>query len=147
MKLVDNNEIYNKDFNTKDVGKNIVRFGEYPFSIEITYQRIGFDLLVTIAGGTKHHIGAVAIAEYHPSMSDSTKPSASTSVVVITPHKEGEIVYEVANQLAREFRTNVIITGGIHVDNASSEDIQLLVDNMYKAIEIVKSRLHCTKNT
>lgn len=121
-----------------------VTFGEQPYMITIRAQYVGEDLLVSISGGTHPHIGAVALAHYHPSMKDGISPSASTSLIVITPHKEGELAMKVAEQLAKDSKTNVIVTAGIHIDNATNQDIQLLLNNTQKATEVLKAHLYCT---
>ncbi|OEH86691.1 hypothetical protein BHU72_10345 [Desulfuribacillus stibiiarsenatis] len=119
--------------------------GEKPYCIEILGQNIGEDLYVCIAGGTKPHIGAVCLSQYHPSMKDPNKPSASTSLLVIVPHKEGEIITKIGDDLARVLQKNIVITGGIHIDQASEQDIHILLGNLDQALTELKAQFYCTK--
>lgn len=112
--------------------------GQYKILLQAHF--IGADLLVSISGGTKPHIGAVSISQYHPSLLDQMRPSATTSLLAIAPHKEGEILYKIGGELARLYKTNVIVTGGIHIDHASPQDIQTLVNNIDQAVIKLK---HC----
>lgn len=59
--------------------------GSYDLSANI--QEIGNDLLVSVRGGEKPHIGAVAISEPRASLKDPTMTSASTSVFCCLGHK------------------------------------------------------------
>jgi hypothetical protein len=118
-----------------------ISFGEIPYRIDMLAKKVGDDILVNIIGGTKPHIGAVALAQYHPSMRDVTASSASTSLMVIPPHKEGEVAMRVSDELARACKTNVITTVGVHIDDASTSEIEQLIDNMWEALCQLKSQL------
>lgn len=79
----------------------------------------GEDLCVTIAGGDLPHIGAVALAQVRPSLADADKRSATVSVLTLLGHKEDEIAKHVAHQLAVAANANVVVSCGIHIDDAS----------------------------
>ncbi|OPA75794.1 hypothetical protein BVG16_20935 [Paenibacillus selenitireducens] len=79
----------------------------------------GEDLCVTIAGGEKPHIGAVALAQVRPSLADPSQFSASVSVLTLLGHKEDEIAKHVAHKLAVATRGNVVVSCGVHIDDAT----------------------------
>lgn len=83
----------------------------------------GEDLCVTIAGGEKPHIGAVALAQVRPSLSDPNQFSASVSVLTLLGHKEDEIAKHVAHKLAVAIRGNVVVSCGIHIDHATADQL------------------------
>ncbi|WP_018754619.1 hypothetical protein [Paenibacillus terrigena] len=93
---------------------------------EITFSVVaqGEDLCVTIAGGTKPHIGAVALAQVRPSLADSSRLSASVSVLTLLGHKEDEIAKYVAQQIAVARGANVVVSCGVHIDHASLDQLQ-----------------------
>jgi hypothetical protein len=47
--------------------------------------------------------------------------------VTVPGHKEDQLVRETALTLARALRTTVTVSVGIHIDDASADDIALLV--------------------
>ena len=79
----------------------------------------GADLVVVIGGGERYHVGAVAIAVPRASLCSPEKISASASVICLTGHKEDLLAREGALRLAAKLNRNVILTVGIHVDNAT----------------------------
>lgn len=92
-------------------------------------------LIVSILGGEKPHVGAVAISIPRPSLKYPEKISSSTSIFTLIGHKEDELVKPVAELLVKELKRTTIVIAGIHVKNASEGDIKKLVDNSMKSIE------------
>lgn len=84
----------------------------------------GADLVVVIGGGERYHVGAVAIAVPRASLRNHEKISASASVICLTGHKEDLLAREGALRLASKLNRNVILTIGIHVENATADDLQ-----------------------
>jgi len=60
---------------------------------------IGRDILVSIYGGSKPHIGAVALSIPRKSLKDKDRTSSSTSVFTVTGHKDDEIAKAVAEKI------------------------------------------------
>ncbi len=96
---------------------------------------------VTLVGGTLPHIGAVAIAVPRPSLADPAMPSATTSVYTVVGHKDDEIARPAAHLLARELGCLAVVTAGVHLDNATQQDVELLVANARRASERLAHRL------
>ncbi len=95
------------------------------FLIRSLVQEVGEDLLVSIWGGTRPHIGAVGIAVARPSLADKDRFSATSSNFTFTGHKEDILVKEVSEVIASTLRKNVVVTAGIHFDGLNAK--QLLV--------------------
>lgn len=96
--------------------------------ILITLQAIpiGEDYTIIIAGGECPHIGACALAQPRPSIENPEQWSASTSVICVLGHKEDLLAHHVAQTLASELKCIVSVNCGIHMDNASSAQIQTI---------------------
>ena len=86
------------------------------FRIEALVQEIGEDLLVSMWGGTRPHIGAVGIAVPRPSLANADRFSATSSNFTFTGHKEDRLVKEVSEVIAATLHKNVVVTAGIHWD-------------------------------
>jgi hypothetical protein len=106
--------------------------------------RCGNDLVVALQGGTRHHIGATAMAVPRPSLDDPSQISSSASVLCVVGHKEDELARRVALRLSAALACTVTVAAGLHVDNATGDDIGLLLDNCDLMIERLIERLRPT---
>jgi hypothetical protein len=93
------------------------------FLIEALVQEIGADLLVSIWGGTRPHIGAVAVAVPRPSLADPGGGSATSSNFTFAGHKEDRLVKEVSELIAARLHKNVVVTAGLHWDALKAKDL------------------------
>lgn len=89
---------------------------------------MGEDLILFLSGGEKPHIGAVAVAIPY-------KTTSSASLISIQEHKDGDLAKPLAERIAKQLKKKVILVVGIHIDNATKEDIQTLVDKSYKEVD------------
>jgi len=103
--------------------------GQAPYVVEAIVTLCGTDIAVNIGGGLIPHIGAVALATSRPSLKSDGNISATASVICISGHKEDMLARTAALHLASEFNTVVLVSVGLHVDNATSEDIKCLNKN------------------
>jgi hypothetical protein len=103
------------------------------FKIHGLVQEVGQDLLVSIWGGTRPHIGAVGIATPRPSLRDPKKWSATSSNFTFSGHKEDTIVKKISEKLSARLRRNVVVTAGIHWDEITSKEIRI-VQNLTQKI-------------
>ena len=74
---------------------------------------------VTLAGGDVSHIGAVAIVDEKGNLSTTTFES----------HKETGIAENWAKKLFNKYRKPVVVSAGIHYDNISKEQIDMVVES------------------
>ncbi len=103
-------------------------FTETLNSIEVTLQAItvGHDYTVIVSGGEQAHIGACAVAQPRPSLENPNNNSASTSVICVLGHKEDLLAHHIAQTLAARLNCVVCVNCGIHIDNASKQQIQTI---------------------
>lgn len=100
-----------------------VKSGDGPLSVSVQAQWVGPDFVVTIGGGTRHHVGAVAVAQPRPSLKGDGSVSATASVIALLGHKEDELARWAALSLSASLNTTVVVTAGLHVDGATPEEI------------------------
>jgi hypothetical protein len=113
------------------------------FRIEARVQPIGDDLLVSLWGGSRPHIGAVGMAVPRPSLANPKRWSATSSNYTFVGHKEDVLVKEAAEILAAALRKNVVVTAGIHYEVLKGRDlatIQRLVRKVIAEISRAGSR-------
>jgi len=84
---------------------------------------IGKDLQVTITGGDRPHIGAVALSCRHPALKDSNRDDVSTSVLAVAGHKEDLLARNAAQRIAAATGLTTAVCCGIHVEQISKAEI------------------------
>lgn len=85
--------------------------------VRMMAMNMGSDLCVMLMGGDKPHLGAVTVG----SGSESLKTFAFDT------HKENIITELFSSRLKREYTGNFAVCCGIHLNNISQEEIQLVI--------------------
>lgn len=96
----------------------------------------GDDLLVVL-GGEGPHLGAVSLAE--PRGDDGTVRCGTLGAL---GHREPDLTADLARRLASATGRRVVLTGGIHLDDATPEEIEGVLANARSAIEAVAGTLN-----
>src|SRR4030043_1222558 len=92
----------------------LVEISKGRFKIHGLVQEVGQDLLVSIWGGTRPHIGAIGIGVPRPSLKNPKKWSATSSNFTFLGNKEDIMVKRFSEKLASRLRRNVVVTMGFH---------------------------------
>ncbi len=95
-------------------------------TLEAVSVPMGNDLCLVITGGDRPHLGAVALAQARPSLQDSSKVSASTSVLTVLGHKEDILARTAAQCLAAGLNRTVVVCCGIHVDAILPDELHFV---------------------
>ncbi|MDO5675583.1 MAG: hypothetical protein Q4G66_11815 [bacterium] len=90
--------------------------------------RVGEDVCVVLSGGDRPHVGCATLSVARPSLADSSKGSATTSIFNVTGHKDGEAAQYMSQQLSTELQKTVVVCGGIHVAAIQPEEIQVVME-------------------
>lgn len=101
---------------------------------------VGEDLCVIISGGDSPHIGCVTLSVPRPSLSDLNKNSSTTSILNLLGHKDDEAAKYVSHKLSSRLNKNVVVTCGIHVDNITSEEIEITLGLLKELTDILIER-------
>ena len=94
-----------------------------PLQLWAAARRIGDDVVVAVGGGDRPHVGCVVLAQPHASTADPERPSSTSSVLVIPPHRDDAIARTVAEALSRGLGIAVVVTAGVHTDNLDARGI------------------------
>lgn len=105
--------------------------------IDVKAFLVGEDLCVIISGGDSPHIGCVTLSVPRPSLSDFNKNSSTTSVLNLLGHKDDEAAKYVSHKLSLRLNKNVVVTCGIHVDNITSEEIEITLGLLKELTDIL----------
>jgi hypothetical protein len=115
------------------------------FRIQGFVQEVGQDLLISIWGGTRSHIGAVGIAIPRPSLKNPKKWSATSSTFTFIGHKEDTLVKTISERLAARLKRNVVVTAGIHWDGITSNEIKAVQNLTQKLSDQIIKKLKTSK--
>jgi hypothetical protein len=113
--------------------------GKYPIHSLSVF--LGEDLLVCVWGGSKPHVGAIALALPRPSITDATTTSSTASVLTMLGHKEDGVVKSVAEKLSARLNKNVVVTAGIHWDHLDEAAIREIEENCALLAEMIGDRV------
>jgi hypothetical protein len=101
------------------------------YSVEAVLIRTDDGYLLYVGGGEKSHIGTIVICQPRPSKTDSGCISCTTSVINRLSHKDDSVIVPAAEAICKKTNSTVAAAGGLHLDDAASEDIKRLTDNMF----------------
>ena len=101
-----------------------VSAGEGRCRVRARAVRCGRDLSVQILGGTRPHIGAVALAVYEPK-----RRSATVSSLAVYAHRDDACAIPCAKALSSALGCTVCVAAGLHIDNARPEELRELQKN------------------
>ena len=115
--------------------------GKDKYKVKLVAIKSGEDLTVIISGGEKPHIGTIAVSIPRPSLKDSNKVSASTSVFTLTGHKEDELSKQIAESITKITKKVTVAIVGLHIEKATSKDIECLIQNTQKVVDKLRRKL------
>ena len=103
--------------------------GEAPYTLGAEVRLLGSDLLVILSGGTKPHIGSIAVALPRPSLANEKIVSSTSSVYNFVGHKDHVIAQRIAEKLSSRLDMHVVAVAGFHIDEISEEGIARVIEN------------------
>jgi hypothetical protein len=116
------------------------RSDEIPLTLTATF--LGQDLCVSLTGGDLRHIGAVALAQPYPSSKDPQRINASTSVITVCGHQEDRLACDLAEKITLHTLTRVSITCGIHLHEATNEQINQVIRISHRLVDELIAQLN-----
>lgn len=97
----------------------MITSGKGKFRVWIEEKRIGNDLLYILGGGEQTHIGGIVFCE----------PNIEPKVLRLEGHYDDIVLKPIAEKASKKYCKRVVVTGGIHIENASKNDIEKLIKN------------------
>ncbi|MDD6651476.1 MAG: hypothetical protein PUE49_04670 [Eggerthellales bacterium] len=107
-------------------------------SMQVSVTFMGDDCCIAIYGGDKPHVGCTVLAVPRPSLTGQGT-SATVSVLNATGHKDDFLATAVAKEVASRTNSTVTCCAGVHVDNATPQIIESIVQSASQIADIVIS--------
>ena len=126
---------------------------QHNFQLKATIIQLGNDILIIISG-MHDHIGSITLAQpytadLYPNIlagyfakSKFDRISASISTLTQYHHRDDQLLAEFARKLAQNLTKIVSVIGGIHIDNISKEEIEIVAKMLTEMQEEIIQKLH-----
>ena len=118
-----------------------INTNEDSYNLHACIKFIGDDLLVSIYGGEKPHIGAVSMGFPRPSNDNPELISSTASVFCFSGHKEDNIARDTAELLARTINSNVVVPAGMHWDEIDKDGIKKVIENSRILVNMIIEKI------
>jgi len=93
--------------------------GEGKYKVFLEKHKLDDDLIYILGGGEKSHIGGIIFCE----------PGKEPMVIKLEGHYDYMVLKPIAEEACKKYNKKVVAIGGVHVDNATKEEIEILVRN------------------
>ncbi len=97
----------------------MITSGEGKYKVFLEEKKLDDGIIYILGGGEKSHIGGVVICE----------PGKNPQVIRLEGHYDDIVLKPIAEAACQKYKKKVVAIGGVHVDNASKEEIDILVEN------------------
>lgn len=115
--------------------------GEKPVAVRGIMTFTDNGLVLQLYGGTHEHVGSVTVSRASATIRDPEKKRATSSVINIPPHMDELVARPASERLALLFDTAVVCVAGLHIDNATGEEIAAMVKNAETVVDRLASSL------
>jgi len=105
----------------------MITSGEGKYKVFLEEKKIGADLIYILGGGERPHIGGVVICE----------PGNKPEVIRLKGHFDDIVLKPIAEAACKKYKTKVVAIGGVHVDNATEKEIDILVKNCKELVKCI----------
>ena len=136
----------------QDLGFEEVLEHERNFLIKAKLYFLGKDLLVVISGPGEH-IGSMTLAQpyiapinpnikpEHTIKNSSERISSSINTLTQYKHRDDQILSEFARSLSKDLNLVVAVVGGLHLDNITKSDIEIISKMTVELKERIKVKV------
>lgn len=88
---------------------------------------VGSDKLFFLYGGDKPHIGGIAICS----------PGEKSKTISLQHHKDNIVLLPIAEKGCSKYKVTTVAVGGIHIDNATKNDIDIILKNCKELLSCI----------
>ena len=93
--------------------------GEGKYKVFLEKHQHDDDIIYIVGGGQKSHVGGMVFCE----------PGKKPMVIRLENHYDYVVLEPIAIAACKKYKKNVLAVGGIHIDDASKEEIEIIVNN------------------
>jgi hypothetical protein len=97
----------------------MITSGSGRYRVWLKEESIGDDKVYLLSGGDSAHIGGAVIA----------RPNEEPQIIRLGKHYDYLVLEPIAKEACKKYNTTVIALGGVHIDNATKDEIDIIVKN------------------
>lgn len=105
----------------------MITAGEGRYKVFLEKKELDDDIILILGGGEKSHIGGIIICE----------PGRESNVIKLEGHYDYQVLTPIAEETCKKYNKTVVAIGGIHIDNATKEEIKIIVNNCKELIKCI----------
>ena len=105
----------------------MITSGEGKYKVFLEEKKLDDGLIYILGGGEKSHIGGFVLCE----------PGKEPQVVRLEGHYDDIVLKPIAEAACKKYKTRIVAVGGVHVDNATKKEIDLLVKNCEELVKCI----------
>jgi hypothetical protein len=105
----------------------MITAGEGKYKVWLKLEMLSNERVYILGGGERPHIGSVVVKE----------PGKETRILKMEGHYDHKVLEPIARAACDMYNTKVVAIGGVHVENAKKEEIDLLVKNCKELSECI----------
>ena len=105
----------------------IAEVGEGRYKVWLEKKELDNGLVYILGGGEKSHIGGLVYKE----------PGKDIQVIKVQEHYDLEVLLPIAKAACQKYGLPVAVTGGIHIDNATKDEIDILINNCMELLKCI----------
>lgn len=103
----------------------MITSGRGKYKVWLQRHDICDDIVFFLGGGERSHIGGVVIAE----------PGKKINAIRLTGHYDDIVLQPIAETACKKYSKKVVAVGGVHVDNATKQEIDILIENCKRLVK------------
>ena len=104
--------------------------GKGKHQVWLEKKSIGPDYLFILGGGEQTHIGGIVICEL----------GQPVKTIRLGNHYDYQVLKPIAETAYHHYQTTIIAVGGIHIDHATKEDINIILANCNELTNLIKKQ-------
>ncbi|MFH0816105.1 MAG: hypothetical protein V1934_04750 [Methanobacteriota archaeon] len=97
----------------------MITSGEGRYRVWLKVERLDDGMVCILGGGERSHVGGVVVKE----------PGKEAVALSLEGHYDEQVLRPIAEAVSRKYNMTVAALGGVHVDDATKEEIDILVAN------------------
>jgi len=105
----------------------MITAGEGKYMVWLKRQDLDRGLVLMLGGGERSHIGGAAYVT----------SEGEEDTMAMDGHRDLEVLLPLARAACGKYNVPVLATGGVHVENATEEEIRILVNNCRELIKCI----------
>lgn len=105
----------------------MITAGSGKYKVWLKEEKLSDERLYILGGGERSHIGGIVVME----------PGKTPRTIKLEGHYDHIVLQPIAEEACKKYNTKVVAVGGVHVDNASQDEIDLLVENCKELVKCI----------